>query len=78
MTSLIIALDWTPNANHIGFFIAQELGYFTDVNLKVEILDPSADNYKTTPAKKVELGQVDMALCPLESVISRRPECYSM
>lgn len=70
MTSLKIALDWTPNANHIGFFIAQELGYFTDVNLKVEILDPSADNYKTTPAKKVELGQVDMALCPLESVMS--------
>jgi ABC-type nitrate/sulfonate/bicarbonate transport system substrate-binding protein len=70
MTSLKIALDWTPNSNHIGFFIAQELGYYTKEDLAVEIIDPSQDNYGVTPAKKVELGQVDMALCPLESVMS--------
>lgn len=70
MTSLKIALDWTPNANHIGFFIAQELGYYSAESLEVEITDPSQDNYKLTPAKKVELGLVDMALCPLESVMS--------
>jgi ABC-type nitrate/sulfonate/bicarbonate transport system substrate-binding protein len=70
MTSLKIALDWTPNANHIGFFIAQELGFYTKEEVAVEIIDPSQDNYELTPAKKVELGQVDMALCPLESVMS--------
>ncbi|WP_213523460.1 ABC transporter substrate-binding protein [Nonlabens sp.] len=70
MTSLKIALDWTPNANHIGFFIAQELGFYTKEDVAVEIIDPSQDNYELTPAKKVELGQVDMALCPLESVMS--------
>ncbi len=70
MTTLKIALDWTPNANHIGFFVAQELGYYSDLNLKVKIIDPSTDDYKVTPAKKVELGQVDLALCPLESVMS--------
>jgi ABC-type nitrate/sulfonate/bicarbonate transport system substrate-binding protein len=70
MTSLKIALDWTPNANHIGFFIAQELGYYEHEELTVTIIDPSQDDYKGTPAKKVELGEVDMGLCPLESVIS--------
>lgn len=70
MNHLKIALDWTPNANHIGFFIAKELGYYDAVNLKVEIVDPTQDNYAVTPAKKVELGDVDMSLCPLESVMS--------
>lgn len=70
MTTIKIALDWTPNANHIGFFVAQELGFYSDENLKVDISDPSEDNYKWTPAKKVELGKVDLALCPLESIMS--------
>lgn len=70
MTTLKIALDWTPNANHIGFLVAQELGYYVEAGIDLEITDPSQDNYAVTPAKKVELGEVDMALSPLESVMS--------
>lgn len=65
-------LDWTPNVNHIGFLVASELGFYKDLDLKVQIIDPSIDNYKVTPAKKVELGESDFALCPFESVISYR------
>lgn len=72
MKTLKLALDWTPNINHIGFFIAQEKGLFKDQNLEVEIMDPSTDNYSITPAKKVEMGLSDFALCPTESVISYR------
>ncbi|MEM9932124.1 MAG: ABC transporter substrate-binding protein [Bacteroidota bacterium] len=72
MEKLSLALDWTPNINHIGFFIAQEKGFFQDLGLAVTITDPSMDNYALTPAKKVELGQADLALCPTESVISYR------
>lgn len=72
MEKLSISLDWTPNINHIGFFIAHELGFYKELNLEVEIIDPSSDNYSLTPAKKVELGLVDFALCPTESVISYR------
>jgi ABC-type nitrate/sulfonate/bicarbonate transport system substrate-binding protein len=28
MTKIKLALDWTPNINHIGFFIAKDLGFF--------------------------------------------------
>ena len=49
---LKLALDWTPNINHIGFFITRKLLY-EKYNLKVEIEDPSFDNYKLTPAKKL-------------------------
>ncbi|MEL6135734.1 MAG: ABC transporter substrate-binding protein, partial [Bacteroidota bacterium] len=65
-----LALDWTPNTNHTGFFVAQSLGFYASLGLEVHITDPSADNYATTPAKKVELGEVDFAIGPSESVIS--------
>ena len=35
-----IALDWTPNTNHTGLFVALELGFFDDEDLDVEILQP--------------------------------------
>jgi len=72
MNTLTLALDWTPNINHIGFFVALEKGFYREHGLNVEIVDPSADNYALTPAKKVELGQAQLALCPTESIISYR------
>ena len=72
MQDLTLALDWTPNINHIGFFIALEKGFYEELGIRLEILDPSADNYQVTPAKKVELGKADFALCPTESIISYR------
>ncbi|MEO0582422.1 MAG: ABC transporter substrate-binding protein [Bacteroidota bacterium] len=70
MNPIRLALDWTPNTNHTGFFIARELGFYVDLNLEVQISDPSEDNYAQTPAKKVELGLADFAIGPSESVIS--------
>lgn len=70
MTSLTLALDWTPNINHVGFFVAQTKGFYTNHNISLHIEDPSMDNYAVTPAKKVELGLADFALCPTESIIS--------
>ncbi|MEM6395389.1 MAG: ABC transporter substrate-binding protein [Bacteroidota bacterium] len=72
MTLINLALDWTPNINHIGFFVARDKGFYADLGLEVSISDPSSDNYQTTPAKRVELGTADFALCPTESIISYR------
>ncbi|MCV3769080.1 ABC transporter substrate-binding protein [Rhizobium sp. TRM95796] len=33
-----IALDWTPNTDHIGLFVAEAKGYFKDAGLNVRIL----------------------------------------
>ena len=70
MPTLSIALDWTPNTNHTGFFVAQELGYYTASGVELHIISPATDEYATTPAKKLELGEVDFAVAPFESVIS--------
>lgn len=33
-----VALDWTPNTNHVGLYVAQAKGYFKDAGLAVTIL----------------------------------------
>ena len=40
---LTFVLDWTPNTNHTGLYVAQEKGYFSDVGLEVEIVQPPED-----------------------------------
>ena len=38
--AVTLALDWYPNANHLGLFIAQEKGYFQRENLTVTLYTP--------------------------------------
>jgi len=35
-----LALDWYPNSNHLGLFIAQEKGYFAEEGLDVNLYTP--------------------------------------
>ncbi|KQY37371.1 MULTISPECIES: ABC transporter substrate-binding protein [Nocardia] len=32
------ALDWTPNTNHVGLYVALQRGYFADAGLDVQVL----------------------------------------
>ncbi len=70
MRRLKLALDWTPNVNHIGFFIAKDLGFYNEQGIDLEILNPKDDNYSLTPGKKLELDLADFAFAPFETVIS--------
>lgn len=72
MEKIIMALDWTANTNHTGFYVAQKKGFYKDLGLEVDLLTPDEDNYAITPAKKVELGIAHFALCPFESILSYR------
>ena len=36
-----LMLDYTPNTNHTGLYVAQQLGYFTEEGLDVEIIAPA-------------------------------------
>ena len=65
-----LALDWTPNTMHAGYFIAEAEGYFKADQLDVEFITPEDDNYTVTPAKKLADKQVHVAVAPSESVIS--------
>lgn len=38
LTKVSIVLDWTPNTNHTGLYVAQKMGYYEEAGLEVEIL----------------------------------------
>ncbi len=42
--AVTFVLDWTPNTNHTGVYVAQELGYFEEEGLDVEIQMPPEDS----------------------------------
>ena len=37
---ITLVLDWTPNTNHTGIYVAAEKGYFTDAGIEVEVVQP--------------------------------------
>lgn len=41
LTPIIFSLDWTPNTNHTGVYVAQSLGYYAEAGLDVQIVQPS-------------------------------------
>lgn len=53
-----VALDWTPNTNHIGLFAAQQAGWFRDAGLDVEFLPYNA----TSPDTLVGSGAADFGI----------------
>ncbi|WP_264988793.1 ABC transporter substrate-binding protein [Lysinibacillus piscis] len=52
-----VVLDWTPNTNHTGLYVAQKLGYFKEQGLDVEILSPGdAGADQLVASGKAEFG----------------------
>ena len=72
MDTLRIALDWTPNTNHAPILVALAHDHYKANNLDVQLLSPATDDYDTTPATKLARGEVEIAVCPSESIISHR------
>jgi NitT/TauT family transport system substrate-binding protein len=70
MSEFELALDWTPNTNHLGVYVARAEGYYEDAGLDVTVRSPADDGYETTPAKRVATGESTVAIAPSESAIS--------
>ncbi len=45
-----LVLDWTPNTNHTGLYVAQSQGYFKREGLEVNIMQPPEDGAETIVA----------------------------
>lgn len=57
LTKITFVLDWTPNTNHTGLYVAQELGYFKEAGLAVEIVQPPEDGAEVLVASgKAQFG----------------------
>lgn len=40
LTEITLCLDWTPNTNHTGFFVADKLGYYKEAGIKISVVQP--------------------------------------
>jgi ABC-type nitrate/sulfonate/bicarbonate transport system substrate-binding protein len=40
LTNVKVVLDWTPNTNHTGLYVAKQLGYYEQEGLNVDIVQP--------------------------------------
>ena len=50
-------LDWTPNTNHVGIYVAQEKGFFEEAGLSVSIVQPPDDGAEVLVASgKAQFG----------------------
>src|SRR3954447_10809639 len=68
-----VALDWYPNANHAGLFLAKERGYFKQAGLDVDFYTPADPTavLQTVGAGKDDFGisyQTDLLLAREQGV----------
>ena len=58
VVSVSLALDWYPNSNHAGFYVAHDKGYYAEEGLDVEIVVPAnpEDVLKTVGAGRDDFG----------------------
>lgn len=58
LTKIRFALDWTPNTNHTGLYVAMNKGYFKDAGLDVEVVPYNDSN----PILLVDSGNAEFAV----------------
>jgi ABC-type nitrate/sulfonate/bicarbonate transport system substrate-binding protein len=68
--SVTVVLDWTPNTNHSGLYLAQANGWFDDAGLDVEILEPG----ETSGLQLLATGHADFAYSVAESLVPARAQ----
>jgi putative hydroxymethylpyrimidine transport system substrate-binding protein len=66
-----LTLDFYPNADHAGIYMAEKLGYFADAGLDVSIQTPSDP---AAPIKQVAAGRTDLAVSYEPEVLLAREQ----
>ena len=68
LQKVTLILDWTPNTNHTGFYVAKEKGYYEQLGLDVEIIQPS----EGSSLQLVAAGKGDFAITYQEDLTYAR------
>ena len=63
-------LDWTPNTNHAGIYIAAAQGWYGEAGLEVEIIEPTAGGVP----QAVAAGRAQFGISVQEAVIPAREQ----
>lgn len=65
-----LVLDYTPNTNHSGFYIAQAEGWYRDVGLDVTIIEPGENG----ALPQLSTGNADFAVSVAEQLLPARAQ----
>lgn len=68
--AITVMLDWVPNTNHTGLYVAQDQGYFADEGLNVEISTPA----EMTAIQIVGTEKAEFGISSQEYVTQARAE----
>lgn len=64
LEKVTMVLDWTPNTNHTGLYVALDKGYYKDLGLDVDIIQPPDGGAATL----VATGKADFGISYQEEV----------
>ncbi|HWO94125.1 MAG TPA: ABC transporter substrate-binding protein [Dehalococcoidia bacterium] len=70
LRSVTLMLDWTPNTNHSGIYVAQDKGWYEEQGLRVDIIEPAAGGTEQAVAG----GQAQFGISVQEQVIPARQQ----
>lgn len=65
LEKVTVVLDWVPNTNHTGMYVAIENGYYEEEGLEVEIIQPSAGG----STDLIAAGQGDFGISHQEQIV---------
>ncbi len=69
-TPVTVVLDWSPNTNHSGLYLARDRGYFADAGIDLTILEPG----DTSGLQLVAAGKADFAYSVAEGLVPARQQ----
>ncbi len=70
LTPVSVVLDWTPNTNHGGLYLAQQQGLYKKAGLDVTIIEPGANG----GLPMLVAGEANFAVSAAESLLAARVE----
>ena len=68
LKEVTVVLDWTPNTNHTGLYVARDKGYFEEEGLDVDIIMPG----EAGADQLVASGQAEFGVSYQESITEAR------
>lgn len=66
LKNVTLCLDWTPNTNHTGFYVALQQGYYKDAGLNVKIVQPPENG----ATEACSAGQAQFAIDAQDTIAS--------
>lgn len=63
-----LMLDWTPNTNHTGIYVAKQQGWYREAGIDLDIVEPSG----TRASQVVGAGRAEFGITVAESLLPAR------